>query len=126
MDQVDLATRQAAILRLKNIIQGYWTIREGKANRISLQDRKIIKENLIEAFIFQKKEIIRVQLLQCLAAVTKGDFPQQWPELVPCIVKNLRSSDTSRVYGGLCALRIAFKRFQSETFALLLPRYMFF
>lgn len=107
-----MSIKQAAILRLKNIIKSYWSIRNGEASRISEGDRKIIKDNILEAMIWQKIPAIRVQLVECLYLIIRGDFPENWPDLLPSIMKNFESQDPTRIHGACSALQQVFKKFQ--------------
>jgi len=77
--EVAMPVKHSAILRLKNVVQEYWPIVEGKDAKIKEADRKIVKDNLVESYIFQPAQVIRVQLLECLYTIIREDFPTQWP-----------------------------------------------
>lgn len=111
VNDIPIQLRQAAILRLKNIVKHYWTIREGEAACISPADRKCIKDNILEAIIFQQAPLIRVQLLEICFWVVRGDFPEQWPQLLPAIMQNFQSNDELRIYGALSVLLKIYKKY---------------
>jgi len=110
-----LEIRQAAIIRLKNIVKEHWDISDGEANRISEADRKLIKDNLLEAIVHQPQHLIRVQLLECLYLISRTDFPEQWPQLLPNIAAHLQHKEEARVKAGVSALRCLFKKYQFKS-----------
>jgi len=110
--EVPLPIKQAAIIRLKNLVREFWDIKEGARITISEDDRKIVKDNILEAIVFQHASVIRVQLLTSLYHIIRTDFPDAWPSLLPGIVSNIQSQEQVRVYGALCALRMVFKKYQ--------------
>jgi len=111
INELPIHIKQAAIVHLKNIVKRYWTIREGATARISPNDRKLIKDNILEAVIFQKVPLVRVQLLEVCYWCIRGDFPGQWPGLLPAIMQNCQSSDKVRVYGAMSVLLKVYKMY---------------
>lgn len=111
------------MLRLKNVVTRNWSVKEGPSVKISMEDRKVIKANLVEAIIFQPSKLIRAPLLQCIYFIAQTDFPNDWTELVPTIMTNFQSNDQNRIYGALCCLRQIFKRYQFKRPEERLPIY---
>lgn len=111
INEIPIHIKQAAIVHLKNIVKKYWTIRDGDANRISTEDRDVIKNNILEAVIFQQVPLVRVQLLEVCYWCIRGDFPNKWTNLLPSIMQNLRSPEQLRVYGALTVLLKVYKMY---------------
>jgi hypothetical protein len=122
-DQIDVQVRLGAILRLKNIVSRSWSIRKGKQNKIAEVDRQCLRDNLLEALIWQTVPKIRRQLIECFFVVVKGDYnigvldgkdtgAAGWPELLPAIMKNFESNEPCRIHGATQALSCVFKAYQ--------------
>lgn len=118
VDAAPFPVRQAAALRLKNLYQGYWSIRSGESCKISELDRRLVRENLLEAVVRQQAPLLRVQLLEVVYWAWPTDNPEEWPSLVPDVLRNIQTGmgasppDLMRVYGSICALRMVLKRYQ--------------
>ena len=117
-DALPFMVRQSAVLRLKNMYKGYWSIRSGESCRISELDRASMRANLLEAVVRQSAPQLRVQLLEVVYWLWPSDTPNEWAELVPAVVNNIRAGmsssppDLMRVYGSICVLRMVLKRYQ--------------
>ena len=55
------------------------------------------------------------QLLEVLHHISNRDFPELWPDLLPNIMKNFKSNDTTRIYGALCSLYKIYKKYQFKS-----------
>ena len=110
--------RQAAAVRMKNLITKRWEAPsdrardglawangEGPAPPLAEADKAVVRENLLEAMIFAPS-VIRAQLGLCLRRIAGADFPERWPSLLPAVVANLQQQEEQRLSGALAALRV--------------------
>ena len=129
--------KQAAILRLKHLIERHWdppappspssstpnpafssspspSPSPPSSITLSPTDRHLIRDNLFESIVtHHSTPLIRVQLLQCMKPVIRADWPTQWPHLLPTLLSALSSPSTSpppRVYAALLSLCLLYKR----------------
>ena len=112
--EIHFQIKQAAILRLKNTIKTHWDLVKTDSGCISEPDRVVIRENIVEAIVWQPEPLIRVQLLECVLMIAKIDFPEKWAhQLIPALMANItNTSQPQRVYAGVCILFKLFKRYQ--------------
>ncbi len=97
-------------------VNKWWDIKAGEdANRISPEDRAFLKEHFLEAIVNQPVNMLRQMLLETLFRISRFEFPNEWPSLLPGIVACINSTDLGRVVGGLHALKMVFKRYQNFT-----------
>ena len=114
----DPQLRQAAVIRMKNIIQRRWTVRPQRKGEPELpalpeEDKALVRNNLGEALIFAPP-LIRSQLGLCVRCIAYSDYPEQWPGLLDAIVTNLASGDQQRLAGGLFTLRVLAKTYEFQ------------
>ncbi|KAI6210536.1 D-Importin 7/RanBP7 [Aphelenchoides besseyi] len=110
---VDVATRQAAVIYLKNLISRSWAVSEEDAvntTPISEQDKVDIRSQIIERII-EAPEPIRVQLCVCVHHILRNDFPYKWASptgggVVDEIIRLLKSQDANR---NLVAMLITYR-----------------
>eukprot|EP00216_Chloropicon_sp_CCMP2111_P001287 CAMPEP_0198243276 /NCGR_PEP_ID=MMETSP1446-20131203/26275_1 /TAXON_ID=1461542 ORGANISM="Unidentified sp, Strain CCMP2111" /NCGR_SAMPLE_ID=MMETSP1446 /ASSEMBLY_ACC=CAM_ASM_001112 /LENGTH=1052 /DNA_ID=CAMNT_0043927057 /DNA_START=26 /DNA_END=3184 /DNA_ORIENTATION=+ len=109
-DSLDLAIRQVAAISFKNLVSKGWG-KEDDPGYIPAVDRDLIKQNLLQALI-HAPPLVRVQLGECLKSIVYVDYPKQWPALLSEIHTCLVNQDTSRLYGGLFALRMLTRKYE--------------
>ncbi|KIO25700.1 hypothetical protein M407DRAFT_8258 [Tulasnella calospora MUT 4182] len=98
-NNVDLTTRQAMVVWLKNrVVNGY---AKDSSTPIPPSDRVAVKHGIVPLLIAAPSRPIRVQFAAIIKAIINEDFPDQWPELLPTIATLLTSEDLAAVYGGL-------------------------
>ncbi|KAI6227069.1 D-Importin 7/RanBP7 [Aphelenchoides besseyi] len=110
---VDVATRQAAVIYLKNLISRSWSVSEEDAvntTPISEQDKVDIRSRIIERII-EAPEPIRVQLCVCVHHILRNDFPYKWISpngggVIDEIIRLLKSQDANR---NLVAMLITYR-----------------
>ena len=118
-----LPIKQAAALRFKNRIKRHWLILdredeegggEERGQQLSLEDKRVIKENLYQAIITQQQPLIRIQLLESLRSIVDLDWPNDYPALEPSIAATLggwRHVDPSILHASLLCLYVLYRRF---------------
>jgi len=125
---VDLATRQAAVIYLKNLINTSWNEdkepstaldsataiakREAKWS-VHEQDRAVIRENLVRACVDSSREsALQLQISVCILVVSRNDFPGRWPQLVDAVSVYLQTPDPRLWPGALLALYQLVKNYE--------------
>ncbi|KAI0632293.1 ARM repeat-containing protein [Trametes polyzona] len=102
-DAVDLPTRQAAAVYLKNrVYSSYFvdTVARPDQTPISPADRDNLKLSLLPLIARSPSRAITVQLAGALKNIVARDFPEQWPTLVDDVKKLLASTDVREVHAG--------------------------
>lgn len=114
--QIPFPIKQSASLLLKNTIVGNWGKEvDNNPEHIIEGDRQQLRAVILQAIIAQGDNRLRVQLLEVFYPVVRKDFPEKWPHLIDEIMANVRAhifQESNRVYGGLSALKMVFKRYQ--------------
>ena len=117
-----LPIKQAAALRFKNRIKRHWLVLDGEEDEggvegrqpLSLEDKRVIKENLYQAIITQQQPLIRIQLLESLRCIVDVDWPNDYPSLEPSIAVTLggwQHVDPSILHATLLCLYVLYRRF---------------
>ncbi|KAG8903898.1 hypothetical protein FRB99_002598 [Tulasnella sp. 403] len=118
-NNVDLATRQACVVWLKNRVQRAYHISLTDPNPdhppIHVSDRVTLRQNIIPLLIAAPSRAIRVQLTACIKLIIATDFPDDWPELLDHVMTLLSSEDLATVYGGLLVHLEIFKIYKYKT-----------
>ncbi|KAL1950524.1 hypothetical protein VTO73DRAFT_5648 [Trametes versicolor] len=102
-DNVDLPTRQAAAVYLKNrVYSSYFvdTVARPDQAPISPTDRNNLKMSILPLIAASASRAITVQLAGALKNVVARDFPEQWPNLVDDVKKLLASGNVNEVHAG--------------------------
>ena len=102
---VETVLRQAAVIRMKNVISYGWRSIDGAEPKLSEADKSVVRENLVEALVVAP-QVVRTQLGLCLRAIAQEDFPHSWPSLLPTIAASLSLERPERLYGALYSLRV--------------------
>ncbi|KAH9851744.1 ARM repeat-containing protein [Lenzites betulinus] len=102
-DNVDLPTRQAAAVYLKNrVYSSYFVDTNARADQspIPPADRNNLKISILPLIAASPSRAVTVQLAGALKNVVARDFPEQWPSLVEDVKKLLASSSVNEVHAG--------------------------
>jgi exportin-2 (importin alpha re-exporter) len=104
--------RVSAAVTFKNFIKKRWKVLEETdfADNISAQDRDSIKSNITELMLTSPEQIQR-QLSDAISIISKEDFPEKWPNLLPTLVERLNSGDFNVINGVLRTAHSIFKRY---------------
>lgn len=137
--QVQYEVRQAASIQLKNICRECWVERlsylgiplpsyDGATNPdgtpvkptiLSEEDKVAVRGKLIECLLSEPDKSIRDLMAETVHCIAIHDFPDQWPELLPCLLQaihlNADPSQGLRVHNALLAMRKVCKRYEYKS-----------
>lgn len=82
--------RYIAIIQLKNGIDKFW--RKSAKNTISSDEKAYIRSRLLEGGIMEEERNIALQNALLLSKIVRIDYPNEWPEVLPNLIKILRDS----------------------------------
>eukprot|EP00947_MAST-08B_sp_MAST-8B-sp1_P000681 g681.t1 len=123
-DVVPKPLKQAAAISLKNILHKQWAVRlsehateEEKAAAaatpvVADADKAVLKQNFVAVIATLEDKSLRKLVTEAAMSVARADFPDAWPELLPGLVANLQSQDTSVLYNMCFLLRHLTKMFE--------------
>lgn len=126
-DSVDLATRQACSVWLKNRVHSNYSIdavtpRRPESQPISDSDREALRAHILPLLTASPSRSITVQLAHTLKNVVAHDFPTRWPELLPALRAMLTSTDIRQVLAGCVGVLEAVRAFRFRQKADVLPK----
>ncbi|KAI0079480.1 ARM repeat-containing protein [Panus rudis PR-1116 ss-1] len=105
-DNVDIATRQASAVYLKNrVYSGYYVesaTREGLVP-IPESDRQALKTSILHLLANSPSRSITLQLANALKNIAARDYPDHWPNLLDEVKRLLTSSEIREVGAGCVA-----------------------
>ncbi|KAJ7740236.1 armadillo-type protein [Mycena maculata] len=124
-DNIDLATRQACSVWLKNRVHGTYTLdattRRPDQALVATSDREALRNSLLPLLAGSPSRAITVQLASALKTVVAHDFPERWPGLIDAIKALLTSGDIRHVHAGCVAALEAVRAFRFRQKADILP-----
>ncbi|KAI0998791.1 hypothetical protein K3495_g9405 [Podosphaera aphanis] len=85
--------RHLAIIQLKNGVDKYW--RRVTTKTIVAEEKSHIRSRLLEGVIMEKEDNLSLQCALLVSKVVRIDYPNEWPEVLPNLIKNLRDSKQS-------------------------------
>jgi exportin-2 (importin alpha re-exporter) len=116
-NKADLAMhlRVTASVTFKNYIKKNWKCSEENdmIDRILPQDRDSIKASITELMLTSPEQIQR-QLSDAISIISREDFPDKWPNLLPTMVEQLKTGDFHVINGILRTAHSIFKRYRHE------------
>ncbi|KAL4081168.1 armadillo-type protein [Scleroderma citrinum] len=105
-DSVDLATRQACTVYLKNRVHTSYIIEPSRQRPeqipIAQSDRDALKANILKLLAASPSRSITVQLAATLKDLIVHDFPERWPNLLENVNHLLNSSNNIHEVGAGC------------------------
>ncbi|XP_025407718.1 importin-7 isoform X2 [Sipha flava] len=112
---IDMSTRQASAIYLKNLIYQSWATREDEPNKFTVheQDRAIVRDTILDVLV-QVPELLRAQLTVCLVTIMKHDFPGRWTNVVDKINAYLISDNSSYWLAGIVGFSALVKAFEYQ------------
>ena len=110
---VDMRLRLAAAINFKNFVKRNWRIVEDQPNRISAEDREVIKKSIV-GLMLKNPESIQRQLSDAITIIGQEDFPGNWKDLIPEMVGHFRSGDFYQINGVLRTAHSLTKRYRHE------------
>jgi exportin-2 (importin alpha re-exporter) len=104
--------RISSSITFKNYVKRNWKSNEENdyADKITGVDRQSIKTSITELMLSSPEQIQR-QLSDAISIISKEDFPDKWPELLPALVPKLKCGDFHVINGVLRTAHSIFKRF---------------
>ncbi|XP_022160682.1 importin-7 isoform X3 [Myzus persicae] len=110
---IEMSTRQASAIYLKNLMYQSWATREDEPNKFTVheQDRIIIRDTILDVIV-QVPELLRAQLTVCLVTMMKHDFPGRWTNVVEKIDVYLKSDNSSYWMAGIIGFSALIKAFE--------------
>ncbi|KAI0372335.1 ARM repeat-containing protein [Pilatotrama ljubarskyi] len=124
-DSVDIATRQAAAVYLKNrVYSSYFvdTVQRPDQVPIPVSDRNNLKASVLPLIAASPSRAITVQLAGALKNVVARDFPEHWPTLVDEVKKLLASSNVHEVHAGCVTILEMVRAFRFRQNNDILPK----
>ncbi|KAJ1930620.1 importin-alpha export receptor [Tieghemiomyces parasiticus] len=112
-DTTDPAVRFAASLYFKNYVKKHWEIHEDQANVIAEEDRKAVKDKIVDLMISLPTNL-QLQISDGLAIIAKHDFPDKWPTLIATLNSKLSPQNYHVNNGVLQTAHAIFKRWRKE------------
>ncbi|CAG8952857.1 hypothetical protein HYFRA_00007571 [Hymenoscyphus fraxineus] len=82
--------RYLAIIQLKNGIDKYW--RKTAPNAITKEEKEELRKHLIEGGIDESNTSLALQNALVVAKVVRIDYPLDWPNVLPNLIKVLREA----------------------------------
>ncbi|KAL0564749.1 Nonsense-mediated mRNA decay protein 5 [Marasmius crinis-equi] len=100
-DFVDLATRQACSVWVKNRVSSHYLFGTvtGRA-LIHQSDKSALRSNIIPLIAGSPSHAISLQLASTLKSIISADFPDEWPALLEDIKGLLKSPEIRQVHAG--------------------------
>ncbi|XP_055902462.1 importin-11 [Eupeodes corollae] len=89
--QFDINVRWMAAVYLKNGVNRYW--RKGIKNELPAADKSEIRQSLLENFCEPVPQVA-TQIALLIAQIARLDYPREWPDLVPVLLKNIQTTDS--------------------------------
>ncbi|KAK4290993.1 hypothetical protein Pmani_036148 [Petrolisthes manimaculis] len=111
--QVPMNIKLAASINLKNLIKRNWVVDEDGNNRISANDRMVIKREIVDLML-RSPEGVQRQLSEAISIIGKSDFPHQWPDLIPYMAEKFKSGDFNIINGVLQTSYSVMRRYEFE------------
>ena len=107
--------RVTASVTFKNYIKKNWKCSEENdfADKILAVDRDAIKASITELMLTSPEQIQR-QLSDAISIISREDFPDKWPNLLPTMVEQLKTGDFHVINGILRTAHSIFKRYRHE------------
>ncbi|KIP02790.1 hypothetical protein PHLGIDRAFT_95597 [Phlebiopsis gigantea 11061_1 CR5-6] len=106
-DNIELATRQAGVVYLKNRVYTSYFVDPASPRAdqvpIAASDRAALKSSLLHLLSASPSRSITVQLASTLKNIVARDFPDQWPTLLDDVKRLLASSEIREVVAGCVA-----------------------
>ncbi|KAG1889690.1 armadillo-type protein [Suillus fuscotomentosus] len=123
-DGVELATRQACSVYLKNRVRTSYILPPNPRPDhvpIAQSDRTALKANILPLLSASPSRSITVQVAATLKDLVANDFPDRWPSLLDDVKRLLGSGDVREVGAGVVAALECVRAFRFRQKADVLP-----
>jgi hypothetical protein len=109
-----LEISQNAAIQLKNYINNFWKFGNNQQVNESLrfeedeaiiiipeEDKKVIRDNIIDALYQTKHKLVEKQINQCLKKLIRNDFPNNWSNVLEKLKELFESGDEEKIFVGI-------------------------
>ncbi|KAI0786127.1 ARM repeat-containing protein [Abortiporus biennis] len=124
-DNVELATRQAGAVYLKNRVYNSYFVDAANIRPdqtpIAPSDRDALKTHILPLLAASPSRSITLQLANTLKNIVARDFPDNWPDLLPNVKRMLASSGIREVTAGCVAALEMVRAFRFRQQSDILP-----
>ncbi|KAG6856226.1 hypothetical protein H0H87_006320 [Tephrocybe sp. NHM501043] len=108
-DNVDLATRQACSVWLKNRVFSLYSVdlttnRRPDQGTIANSDREALRTHILRLLATSPSRSITLQVASTLKSIVAHDFPERWPSFLQEVKGLLSSSNIHEVHAGCVAV----------------------
>ncbi|ETW81490.1 hypothetical protein HETIRDRAFT_125032 [Heterobasidion irregulare TC 32-1] len=126
-DNVDLATRQACSVFLKNRVANSYALDPARThpdnrNPIAPSDRAALKLSVLPLLSESPSRAITVQLASTLKTLVSHDFPDRWPELMSSVKQMLASTNIRELGAGCIVVLEMIRAFRYRQRSDVLPQ----
>jgi hypothetical protein len=96
-----IACRLSGATYLKNFVKKNWDVQDDAAHEnnavLEAGERELIRKNLLDSLLRTDVAELRNMLAEVLRIIATADYPQNWPDLVPALGREIsaRASKTS-------------------------------
>ncbi|KAL0577930.1 Nonsense-mediated mRNA decay protein 5 [Marasmius crinis-equi] len=115
-DSVDLSTRQACSVWLKNRVASHFhleaSIDHVDCNPIPQSDKNALRSDILALLVVSPSRTISRHLASTLNSIVSTDYPDVWPSLLENIKSLLRSTESREVQAGCIATLETVKAFR--------------
>ncbi|KAF8625982.1 hypothetical protein AX17_006706 [Amanita inopinata Kibby_2008] len=115
-DSIDLATRQACSVWLKNRVQSCYALdttnRRPDLSPVPVPDREAMRANILPLLAASPSRSITVQLASTIKSVVAHDFPDNWSNLLEDVKRMLTSSEIREVHAACVTTVEAIRAFR--------------
>src|ERR1700761_3937477 len=107
-DSVPLNIRQAALLYLKTFVQSAWSPQfdEFKGQiLVNDEDKARLRQMLLEIAVSGGQDRkIKSAASYAVSKIASADFPEEWPDLLPTVLRIIQSGSDDQLHGALKVL----------------------
>ncbi|GLB38717.1 putative ARM repeat-containing protein [Lyophyllum shimeji] len=126
-DSIDLSTRQACSVWLKNRVHSLYALDASTTRRpdqgvIAPSDREALRAHILPLLAASPSRSVTLQLANTLKSIVAHDFPERWPGLLDEIKRLLSSSNIREVHAGCVAVLEAVRAFRFRPKSTDMPR----
>ena len=79
--EINQVIRMSAAVTFKNYVKRNWKCDDESINKISENERNVVKSFII-GLMLKSDEVIQRQLSDAISIIGREDFPQKWPNLL--------------------------------------------
>ncbi|ROT43622.1 ARM repeat-containing protein [Sodiomyces alkalinus F11] len=95
--------RFLAVIQLKNGIDKHWRLANVAKGGLTPGEKDIIRQRLIQGTLAEREKSLALQSALATARIIRIDYPRQWPDALPSLIRLLRSTTDQphQLYGTL-------------------------